>query len=153
MKNTIARYFSVDEGIRDSRGESRYRSIFVKNFREKNGEKQKILQSWKIIKLLNYQIQQKKVIEIFQVGDNLKQRIKDDTNWKMIQIVRKSRIKSERKNWGQGFWRTRSSEIFRAIGLSGDEFEVCRAKGWQWYFEIVLRSMLDRLRNYNWISQ
>lgn len=98
MKNTIARYFSVDEGIRDSRGESRYRSIFVKNFREKNGEKQKILQSWKIIKLLNYQIQQKKVIEIFQVGDNLKQRIKDDTNWKMIQIIRKSRIKSERRN-------------------------------------------------------
>lgn len=98
MKNTIAKYFSMDEVIQDSRGEPRYRSIFVKNFREKNGEKQKILQSWKIIKLLNYQIQQKKVIEIFQVGDNLKQRIKDDTNWKMIQIIRKSRIKSERRN-------------------------------------------------------
>lgn len=148
MKNTIARYLSVDEGIRDSRGEPRYRSIFVKNFREKNGEKQKILQSWKIIKLLNYQIQQKKVIEIFQVGDNLKHGSRMIRTGKWYKLS--GNLGLNRK---EGIWRTRSSEIFRAIGLSGDEFEVCRAKGWQWYFEIVLRSMLDRLRNYNWISQ
>lgn len=147
MKNTIARYFSVDKGIQEI-------SIGV---REKNGEKiAEDITKLSVETLLNLAnltkknwIEKCEISRFFQVSDNLT-RIKDDTNWKIIQIV--GNLGLNRK---EGFWEHALVKFFARLAFPATNSKslVCRTKGWQWYFEIMLRSMLDRLRNYNWISQ
>lgn len=147
MKNTIARYFSVDKGIQEI-------SIGV---REKNGEKiAEDITKLSVETLLNLAnltkknwIEKCEISRFFQVSDNLT-RIKDDTNWKIIQIV--GNLGLNRK---EGFWEYALVKFFARLAFPATNSKslVCRTKGWQWYFEIMLRSMLDRLRNYNWISQ
>lgn len=149
MKNTIARYFSVDKGIQEISIGVR-KKISVKKWRKDRRRYYKV-ERWNIIKFgkFNKKELNRKISRFFQVSDNLT-RIKDDTNWKIIQIV--GNLGLNRK---EGFWEHGLVKFFARLAFPATNSKslVCRTKGWQWYFEIMLRSMLDRLRNYNWISQ
>lgn len=147
MKNTIARYFSVDKGIQEISIGVR-KKISVKKWRKDRRRYYKV-ERWNIIKFGKFNKKKLKYLDFFQVSDNLT-RIKDDTNWKIIQIV--GNLGLNRK---EGFWEHALVKFFARLAFPATNSKslVCRTKGWQWYFEIMLRSMLDRLRNYNWISQ
>lgn len=148
MKNTIARYFSVDKGIQEISIGVR-KKISVKKIAEDITK----LSVETLLNLANLTkknwIEKCEISRFFQVSDNLT-RIKDDTNWKIIQIV--GNLGLNRK---EGFWEHALVKFFARLAFPATNSKslVCRTKGWQWYFEIMLRSMLDRLRNYNWISQ
>lgn len=149
MKNTIARYFSVDKEIQEISIGVR-KKISVKKWRKDRRRYYKVETLLNLANLTKKNwIEKCEISRFFQVSDNL-MRIKDDTNWKIIQIV--GNLGLNRK---EGFWEHALVKFFARLAFPATNSKslVCRTKGWQWYFEIMLRSMLDRLRNYNWISQ